>query len=164
MAAPFVVSRSVGRGYFPFGKNTTLSSPPQGRGLFFFCICSFLLRPHAGRASTFCYAAESKPPKNKHNERGARIQGDCAPLAIPRRRRFAEPIPAFKDRAAPPGFRDAFGDRGYGGLGYVGARGSSWSSTAFGSSIRFFELGPDWLTPQHSSLRAYGFQLRCLQE
>lgn len=104
------------------------------------------------------------PKKNKHNERGARIQGDCAPLAIPRRRRFAEPIPAFKDRAAPPGFRDAFGDRGYGGLGYVGARGSSWSSTAFGSSIRFFELGPDWLTPQHSSLRAYGFQLRCLSE
>ena len=103
-------------------------------------------------------------PKNKYNERGARIQGDCASLAIPRRRRFAEPTPAFKGPAAPPGFRDSGNYNGYGVLWSVGTSGYSWSSTITSSNVRYLGLYYSRLRPQDSGGRAYGLQLRCLQE
>ncbi len=64
-------------------------------------------------------------------------------------------------RAAP-----APGLRGYehGKVRHVGNGGYSWSSTVSGSNVRFLDFDPTWLTPQNSYYRAYGFQLRCLQE
>ena len=63
-----------------------------------------------------------------------------------------------------PGFRDAFSTRGYGRLWYVGNDGFSWSSFASGGDA--YRLGFSFvgIGPQYSSYRAYGFQLRCLQE
>ncbi len=65
---------------------------------------------------------------------------------------------------AAPGFRDAMGNRGYGRLWYVGYGGYSWSSFVSGGSVLFLDFNSTWLLPQGSNSRAYGFQLRCLQE
>ena len=63
-----------------------------------------------------------------------------------------------------PGFRDALGDRGYGRLWYVGYGGYGWSSFASGGNVRFLDFNSNRLVPQNNIDRAYGFQLRCLQE
>ena len=65
-----------------------------------------------------------------------------------------------------PGFRDAFSDRGYGRLWYIGHDGFSWSSAIPAGSgdahyLLFYYGG---IGPQNYNYRAYGFQLRCLQE
>ena len=65
---------------------------------------------------------------------------------------------------AAPGYRDAGYYKGFGALRDVGDYGYSWSSTVSGSIVRFLDFNPTWLTPQNSNYRAYGFQLRCLQE
>ena len=46
----------------------------------------------------------------------------------------------------------------------VGYNGFGWSSTVSGARVRFLDFAPTWLKPQNSDTRAYGFQLRCLQE
>ena len=78
---------------------------------------------------------------------------------------MAKKKPTFACRAAPaPGYRDAGYYKGFGALRDVGHYGCSWSSTVSGSSVRCLDFRPTWLTPQNSNYRAYGFQLRCLQE
>ena len=78
---------------------------------------------------------------------------------------MAKKKPTFACRAAPaPGYRDAGYYKGFGALRDVGDYGYSWSSTVSGSIVRFLDFNPTWLTPQNSNYRAYGFQLRCLQE
>jgi hypothetical protein len=71
-------------------------------------------------------------------------------------------------RAAPaPGFRDSGWRETEGGSGKlwgVGYNGFGWSSTVSGARVRFLDFAPTWLKPQNSDTRAYGFQLRCLQE
>ena len=63
-------------------------------------------------------------------------------------------------RAPAPGFRDY----GSGTLYYVGRNGYSWSSTVTDSHGYFLDFNYDWIYPNYSTHRAYGLQLRCLQE
>ncbi len=75
--------------------------------------------------------------------------------------------PSSAERHPAPGFRDSGWRETEGGSGTlyaVGTNGCSWSSTVSGSNVRFLDFNPAWLIPQDSSNRAYGFQLRCLQE
>ncbi len=65
-----------------------------------------------------------------------------------------------------PGFRDS-GWRGVaagGTLHQVGNNGYSWSSTITGSHAHFLYFYYYGVYPQHYDSRAYGLQLRCLQE
>ena len=61
---------------------------------------------------------------------------------------------------AAPGFREA----SRGTLIAVGYYGYSWSSTITGSGAHFLHFGYNGVYPQDGSSRAYGLQLRCLQE
>ncbi len=54
--------------------------------------------------------------------------------------------------------------RGFGGLRDVGYYGYSWSSAIAGSNARYLDFYYDGVTPQNNNYRAYGLQLRCLQE
>jgi hypothetical protein len=73
----------------------------------------------------------------------------------------AKKTPAFECRAAPaPGFR-AYQ---YGTLYSIGDYGYSWSSLVSEGNAYHLGFGADWLLPQGNLNRAYGFQLRCLQE
>ncbi len=63
-----------------------------------------------------------------------------------------------------PGSRDAMSARGFGGLRDVGNNGYSWSSTVTGSNAHFLDFGYYGVGPQDGNYRAYGLQLRCLQE
>ncbi len=103
-----------------------------------------------GRANGFQLRCLQEHPKGV-------LLGLFLPNFLPRQARLECP-------AAPPGFRDAFGDRGYGGLRDVGVGGFSWSSTASGTSARYLSFTYSWLNPQNSSNRAHGLPLRCLQE
>ena len=72
-----------------------------------------------------------------------------------------------EERAAPaPGYRDAMSARGFGGLRDVGNYGYSWSSTipAESGNAHYLDFNYDGVYPQRSNYRAYGLQLRCLQE
>ncbi len=64
-----------------------------------------------------------------------------------------------------PGYRDA-GSRtgGEGDLWYVGYNGYSWSSSVSGSNGVYLYFNATGLNPSNASHRAYGFQVRCLQE
>ncbi len=75
-------------------------------------------------------------------------------------------IPAASRRAfyPAPGYRDAMSTRGFGGLRDVGYYGYSWSSAIAGSNARYLDFYYDGVTPQNNNYRAYGLQLRCLQE
>ena len=68
--------------------------------------------------------------------------------------------------APAPGFRDAGSTKGYGVLWNVGNNGYSWSSTIPTGSgyAHLLDFDYSWLNPQSSNYRAYGLQLRCLQE
>ncbi|MDE6499827.1 MAG: hypothetical protein K2K83_03875 [Rikenella sp.] len=46
----------------------------------------------------------------------------------------------------------------------VGRGGYSWSSTVTGSHGYFLDFYCDWINPNNSNHRSYGFPLRCLQE
>ena len=98
-----------------------------------------------------------------------RSQEVFAPLAIPRRNgpNLAELTPVCECRAAPaPGFRDS-GWRGVaagGTLHQVGSHGAGWSTKTAGNDTYYLRFDCGWLVPQNSSCRAYGLQLRCLQE
>ena len=59
-----------------------------------------------------------------------------------------------------PGYR-AYGS---GVLWVVGGDGYSWSSTIRNSNIYFLHFGYNGVNPQSNNYRAYGLQLRCLQE
>ncbi len=75
----------------------------------------------------------------------------------------AKKTPAFECRAAStpaPGFR-AYQ---YGTLYSIGDYGYSWSSLVSEGNAYHLGFGADWLLPQGNLSRAYGFQLRCLQE
>ena len=66
----------------------------------------------------------------------------------------------------PPGFRDS-GWRGVaagGTLHQVGSHGAGWSTKTASNDTYYLRFDCDWLVPQNSSCRAYGLQLRCLQE
>ncbi len=68
--------------------------------------------------------------------------------------------------APAPGWRES-GWRGVetGGKVYgVGNDGYSWSSTITGSGAHFLHFYYNGVSPQNSDGRAFGFQLRCLQE
>ncbi len=56
--------------------------------------------------------------------------------------------------------------RGFGGLRDVGNYGYSWSSTipAESGNAHYLDFNYDGVYPQRSNYRAYGLQLRCLQE
>ncbi len=72
-----------------------------------------------------------------------------------------------EERAAPaPGYRDAMSARGFGGLRDVGNYGYSWSSTipAESGNAHYLDFNYDGVYPQRSNYRAYGLQLRCLQD
>ena len=66
-----------------------------------------------------------------------------------------------------PGFRESGGrgnDTG-GDLYSVGSDGYSWSSSVTtGSNGYYFSFGYGGISPNNNGYRAYGFQLRCLQE
>ena len=65
-----------------------------------------------------------------------------------------------------PGFRDA-GGRGVsagGTLSGVGGYGYSWSSSASDSYDYYLDFNYSRIVPNGNNNRAYGFQLRCLQE
>ncbi|MDE5944287.1 MAG: hypothetical protein K2G93_01735 [Rikenella sp.] len=47
---------------------------------------------------------------------------------------------------------------------YVGRDGYSWASTITGSYGYFLDFGYGGIGPNNYNYRAYGFQLRCLQE
>ncbi len=67
--------------------------------------------------------------------------------------------------AAPaPGYRDSGYYNGFGALRDIGNCGYSWASTTSGNNARYLDFSPTWLRPQSSYYRAFGFQLRCLQE
>ncbi len=66
--------------------------------------------------------------------------------------------------AAPPGFRDAGNNKGYGTLYSVGTSGFNWSSTRTDTSAHYLYFSSPWLNPEGNSSRAHGFLLRCLQE
>ncbi len=53
---------------------------------------------------------------------------------------------------------------GSGMLWSVGNGGYSWSSTESGTHARYLGFGTGGVNPQASTHRAYGLQLRCLQE
>ncbi len=59
-----------------------------------------------------------------------------------------------------PGYRT----HGSGTLYHVGDHGFSWSSTIAGSNAHNLHFNYGGIHPQNNSRRAYGFQLRCLQE
>ncbi|MCH5304892.1 MAG: DUF4906 domain-containing protein [Rikenella sp.] len=54
--------------------------------------------------------------------------------------------------------------RGNGQLYYVGQSGYSWSSSASGTNAYYLHFSYSGVTPQNSAYRAYGRQVRCLQE
>ena len=75
--------------------------------------------------------------------------------------------PAPGCRSAPaPGFRDVYSDRGYGRLREVGYAGYIWSSSvpSGSSTAHYLTFHYGGIDPQYSYYRAYGRQLRCLQE
>ncbi len=69
-------------------------------------------------------------------------------------------------RHPAPGFRDAGNNRGYGTLYYVGSAGYFWSSSipAGSGNAHFLDFYYYGVYPQGHNSRAYGLQLRCLQE
>jgi hypothetical protein len=76
-------------------------------------------------------------------------------------------FPIFSGRrAAPPGYRDAGNYNGFGALRGVGGSGYSWSSSSPAESgdARNLAFYPHGIVPQASASRAFGLQLRCLQE
>ncbi len=95
-----------------------------------------------------------------------RSQEGCAPLANPRRNgpNLTEKNPVFVCRAAPPGFRDSGYNNGYGRLCHIGSAGYSWASTISGSNVHFLFFNLSGVYPQRIDNRAFGLQLRCLQE
>jgi hypothetical protein len=73
----------------------------------------------------------------------------------------------FVCRAAPaPGFRDSGNFSSFGALRDVGGSGYSWSSTIPPGSgnAHFLNFYTGGSSSQGNDHRAYGFQLRCLQE
>ncbi len=52
----------------------------------------------------------------------------------------------------------------YGTLYHVGSYGYSWSSSESGTHARYLDFGTGGVSPQASTYRANGLQLRCLQE
>ncbi len=74
--------------------------------------------------------------------------------------------PACRAAPAPPGFRDAESNRGYGALRNVGNLGYIWSSSILSRSgyAHYLSFNYAGIGPQSYNHRAYGFQLRCLQE
>ena len=68
------------------------------------------------------------------------------------------PAPGFRDS----GYRNATG--GSGKLYSVGDYGFSWSSFASGDDACRLNFYGGGVYPQNNGCRAYGFQLRCLQE
>lgn len=54
--------------------------------------------------------------------------------------------------------------RDTGALTAVGNEGSVWSGSFSGTSGRCLHFGSAWLNPEGAGGRAYGFQVRCLQE
>ncbi len=75
-------------------------------------------------------------------------------------------IPAASRRAfyPAPGWRDAGNNHGFGTLYAVGNTGHSWSSSIAGSHAYYSLFLSEWFNPHYSYYRAYGLQLRCLQE
>ena len=69
-----------------------------------------------------------------------------------------------REAAPAPGFRDAGSTKGYGTLFGVGDYGFSWSSFASGDDACRLNFYGGGVYPQNNGCRAYGFQLRCLQE
>ncbi len=69
-----------------------------------------------------------------------------------------------RGRAAPPGYREAGNNKGYGALREIGLSGFNWASTVRGPNAHYLGFSYIWIDPQTSNYRAYGFQLRCLQE
>ena len=63
-----------------------------------------------------------------------------------------------------PGYRDGGYYKGYGVLRAVGSSGFSWSAAEAGSNASYLSFDVNGVYPQGSYGRAYGFQLRCLQE
>ena len=83
-------------------------------------------------------------------------------MANPRRNgpNLAEKNPVFMCRAAP-GLR-AFE---YGTLWYVGSSGYSWASTQAGTEAYYMRFAHNGITAiNYNNHRAFGLQLRCLQE
>ncbi len=74
--------------------------------------------------------------------------------------------PECRAAPAPPGFRDAESNRGYGALRNVGNLGYIWSSSILSRSgyAHYLSFNYAGIGPQSYNHRAYGFQLRCLQE
>ena len=65
-----------------------------------------------------------------------------------------------------PGYRDAGYYKGFGALRTVGYAGYIWSSTIPTGSgyAHYLHFNYGGIGPQNNNSRAYGFQLRCLQE
>ena len=62
--------------------------------------------------------------------------------------------------APAPGYRTNVS----GELYHVGSNGYGWASSYQESSSYYLAFQYDWLNPNFLSRRAYGIQLRCLQE
>ncbi|MDE6499326.1 MAG: hypothetical protein K2K83_01295 [Rikenella sp.] len=69
-----------------------------------------------------------------------------------------------RTRPPAPGFRDAGNNNGYGTLYRVGYSGYSWSSAVTGADAHFLNFNFTEVYPNDYNSRAYGLQLRCLQE
>jgi hypothetical protein len=74
------------------------------------------------------------------------------------RNRKNSPAPGFRDS----GYRTA--ENGAGKLYAVGASGYSWSTAIAGITAHFLDFGFGGISPQYGDYRAFGLQLRCLQE
>ncbi len=94
---------------------------------------------------------------------------------LPQRGRRAAVIPSgakclralrigFEGKDPAPGYRDAMSTRGFGGLRAVGGDGYSWSSSVAETNAYYLNFHYSVVRPQDGYSRAYGFQLRCLQE
>ena len=106
------------------------------------------------------------PPKNKHNERGAHIQGGSPPWPPPTGAALCGEKPNLRapSDTPAPGFRDGGYNQGYGVLWYVGYGGYCWSSTGSGAYARFLYFNYGFLARQtNKTPGGRGFQLRCLQ-
>ncbi len=66
--------------------------------------------------------------------------------------------------APAPGFRDSGYYNGYGTLYDVGFSGYSCSATVAGTDTRYLYFSFNGITTQGNRNRAFGLQLRCLQE
>ncbi len=79
---------------------------------------------------------------------------------------FSPDRPTKRPVGAAPGFRDVYSDRGYGRLREVGYAGYIWSSSvpSGSSTAHYLTFHYGGIDPQYSYYRAYGRQLRCLQE